>query len=240
MSDKVVAVGGVGEVLERAIARRFAREGLVATLVARNAERLERVAAEIRAEGGKAQPFPADLSSEPDMVALFDAVESRLGAIEAAVYVASTRVQGAIADTSAADFEKAWRGSCYAGFLFGREAARRMLPRGRGTILFSRAAGSFGGRPGFGAFDSAKGGLRHLAQSMAHELGPKGIHVATVLIKGAIESERMRKNYPERMANLAPDDALVPDDIAETYWHIHRQRRSAWSLEADVHPWTEK
>ena len=173
-------------------------------------------------------------------MALFNAVESQLGAVDAAVYVAATRVQGSVVNTSAADFEKAWRLSCYSGFLFGREAARRMLPRGRGTILFSGAAGSFGGRPQLGAFDAAKGALRHLAQSMSHELGPKGIHVATVLIKGAIESERMRRNYPERMANLAPDDALIPDDIAETYWQIHRQPRSAWSLEADVHPWTEK
>ena len=240
MSDKVAVVGGVGDVLGRAIARRFAREGLVAALVARNEERLERIAGEIRAEGGRAQPFPADLSTESDVVALFNAVESQLGAVDAAVYVAATRVQGSVVNTSAADFEKAWRLSCYSGFLFGREAARRMLPRGRGTILFSGAAGSFGGRPQLGAFDAAKGALRHLAQSMSHELGPKGIHVATVLIKGAIESERMRRNYPERMANLAPDDALIPDDIAETYWQIHRQPRSAWSLEADVHPWTEK
>lgn len=240
MSDKVVVVGGVGDVLGRAIARRFAREGLAAALVARNAERLERIAGEIRAEGGRAQPFPADMSSESDVVALFNAVESQLGAVDAAVYVASTRVHGSIVNTSAADFEKAWCLSCYSGFLFAREAARRMLPRGRGTILFSGAAGSFGGRPQLGAFDSAKGALRHLAQSMAHELGPKGIHVATVLIKGAIESERMRRNYPERMATIGPDDTLIPDDIAQTYWQIHRQPRSAWSLEADLHPWTEK
>lgn len=240
MSDKVVVVGGVGDVLGRAIARRFAREGFVAALVARNSGRLERIAAEIKAQAGRAQHFPADMTSESDVVKLFDAVESGIGAVDAAVYVAATRVEGPVCNTSAADFEKAWRLSCFSGFLFGREAARRMLPRGRGTILFTGAAGSFAGRANFSAFDAAKGGLRHLAQSMAHELGPRGIHVATVLIKGAIESERMRRDYPQRMTNLGPDDALVPDDIAETYWQIHCQRRSAWSLEADVHPWTEK
>ena len=242
MSDKVpdvAIVGGVGEVLGRALARRFGREGLAVALVARNAERLERVAHELRADGCRAESFPANLSSETEVVALFDAVESRVGAIDAALYVAATRVEGAIVDTSAADFETAWRLSCFSGFLFGREAGRRMLGRGRGSILFSGSAGSLHGRARFGAFDAAKGALRHLAQSMARELGPRGIHVATVLIQGAIESERIRRNYPERMAKLGPESTLAPDDIAETYWRIHRQPRSAWSHEVDLRPWTE-
>jgi NAD(P)-dependent dehydrogenase (short-subunit alcohol dehydrogenase family) len=240
MVDKVVVVGGVGDVLGKSVARRFAREGLIAALVARDAGRLERIAAEIRAEGGRANAYPADMSAEADVVSLFHKIEDELGAVHVAAYVAATRVEGPIIDTSAADFEKAWRLSCFSGFLFGREAARRMLPRREGTILFTGAAGSFRGRAQFGAFDAAKGALRHMAQSMARDLGPKGIHVATVLIEGAIESERMRKGYPERMASLGPDGAVQPDDIAETYWQVHCQPRNAWTLEVDLRPWSEK
>ncbi len=235
----VVVIGGAGAGLGGAVARRFARDGMAAALVARNPERLERIAAEIRAAGGRAQAFPADLSVESQVVSLFERIDADLGAVEAAAYVAATRVEGAIIDTAAADFEKAWRLSCFSAFLFGREAARRMLPRGRGTIVFTGAAGSVRGRARFGAFDSAKGAMRHLAQSMARDLGPRGIHVATVLIEGAIESARMRNAYPERMAKLGPGGALQPDDIAETYWHIHRQPRSAWTLEVDLRPWSE-
>src|SRR3990172_1795170 len=150
MADKVVVVGGVGDVLGKAIARRFAREGLVAALVARDAARLERIAAEIRAEGSKAQAYPADMAVEAGVVQLFERVETELGEVQAAAYVAATRVEGPIINTSAADFERAWRLSCFSGFLFGREAARRMLPRGAGTILFTRAARSFRGRGQFG------------------------------------------------------------------------------------------
>jgi NAD(P)-dependent dehydrogenase (short-subunit alcohol dehydrogenase family) len=240
MADRVVVVGGVGDVLGKAIARRFAREGMVAALVARDAVRLERIAAEIRAEGGKAQAYPADMTVEAEVVRLFERVGTDLGELQAAAYVAATRVEGPIIDTSSADFERAWRLSCFSGFLFGREAARRMLPRGAGTILFTGAAGSFRGRGQFGAFDAAKGALRHMAQSMARDLGPKGIHVANVLIDGPIESARMREAYPERMAALAPDGAVHPDDIAETYWQLHCQPRNAWTLEMDLRPWSEK
>jgi NAD(P)-dependent dehydrogenase (short-subunit alcohol dehydrogenase family) len=240
MADRVVVVGGVGDVLGNAIARRFAREGMVAALVARDAVRLERIAAEIRAEGGKAQAYPADMTVEAEVVRLFERVGTDLGELQAAAYVAATRVEGPIIDTSSADFERAWRLSCFSGFLFGREAARRMLPRGAGTILFTGAAGSFRGRGQFGAFDAAKGALRHMAQSMARDLGPKGIHVANVLIEGPIESERLRKASPGRMAALGPDGAVHPDAIADTYWNLHCQPRNAWTHEVDLRPWSEK
>jgi NAD(P)-dependent dehydrogenase (short-subunit alcohol dehydrogenase family) len=154
-------------------------------------------------------------------------------------FVASSRMQAPFAETSAADFERVWRGSCLTGFLVGREAARRMLPRGRGTVIFTGASGSLRGRAGFAAFAAGKGGLRFMAQSMARELGPKGIHVATVLIDGAIDSKKMWRDHRERMEKLGPEGALHPDAIAETYWQIHRQPRSAWTHEVDLRPWLE-
>ena len=232
--NKVLLVAGAGEGVGRSVAKRFAREGYAVALAARDAGRLARLAKEV---GG--EPFPADLSSESAVIGLFDAVEARLGPLEAVAFVAATRVQGPVVELSAADFERVWRQSCLSGFLVGREAGRRMLPRKRGTVIFTGASGSTRGRANFAAFAAAKGGLRFMAQSMARELGAHGIHVATVLLDGAIDSERMRRDYRERMEKLGPDGALHPDAIAETYWQIHRQPRSAWTQELDLRPWAE-
>ena len=231
---KTLLVAGAGEGLGKAVAKRFAREGYAVALAARSRDKLERLAAEV-----KGRAFPADLSVEAEVVGLFDAVESGVGPLDAVAFVAATRTMGPVVETSAADFERVWRQSCLSGFLVGREAARRMLPRGRGTLIFTGASGSTRGRANFSAFAAAKGGLRFAAQSMARELGPQGIHVATVLIDGAIDSERMRRDWKERMDRLGPDGALHPDAIAETYWQIHCQPRSAWSQEVDLRPWAE-
>jgi NAD(P)-dependent dehydrogenase (short-subunit alcohol dehydrogenase family) len=231
---RTLLVAGAGSGLGKSVAKRFAREGYAVALAARNVERLSRLAAE-----SGAAAFPADLTSETQVAALFRDAEARLGPIEAVAFIAATRVQAPIAELPAEDFERVWRQSCFSGFLVGREAARCMLPRKRGTVIFTGASGSTRGRAQFAAFAAAKGGLRFMAQSMARELGPQGIHVATVLIDGAIESERMRRNHPERMEKLADDGALDPDAIAETYWQIHAQQRSAWSHEVDLRPWKE-
>lgn len=231
---KTLLVAGAGQGLGRSVAKRFAREGYAVALAARNEERLARLASEIDASA-----FPADLANEMEVGKLFRDVETRLGPIDAVTFIAATRVQAPIAELSAADFERVWRQSCLSGFLVGREAARTMLPRARGSVIFTGASGSTRGRAQFAAFAAAKGGLRFMAQSMARELGPRGIHVATVLIDGAIDSERMRRNHPERMEKLAADGALHPDAIAETYWQIHAQHRSAWSHEVDLRPWKE-
>jgi NAD(P)-dependent dehydrogenase (short-subunit alcohol dehydrogenase family) len=232
--NKTLLVAGAGEGLGKAVAKRFAREGYALALVARNEERLARLAADLGASA-----FPADLTSETQVEKLFREVETRCGPIEVVAFIAATRVQGPFAELSAADFERVWRQSCLSGFLVGREAARCMLPRKRGSVLFTGASGSTRGRAQFAAFAAAKGGLRFMAQSMARELGQQGIHVATVLIDGAIDSERMRRNHPERMEKLADDGALQPQAIAETYWQIHSQHRSAWSHEVDLRPWKE-
>ena len=231
---KTLLVAGAGRGLGKAVAQRFAREGYAVALAARNAERLAALAAELGAHA-----FPADLAAEREVEKLFKDVEGELGAIDAVAFIAATRVQGPFAELSAADFERVWRQSCLSGFLVGREAARCMLPRGHGTVIFTGASGSTRGRSQFAAFAAAKGGLRFMAQSMARELGPKGIHVATVLIDGAIDSGRMRRDHPERIAKLGADGALDPGAIAETYWQIHSQHRSAWSHEVDLRPWKE-
>jgi NAD(P)-dependent dehydrogenase (short-subunit alcohol dehydrogenase family) len=231
---KTLLVAGAGEGLGRSIAKRFAREGYAVALAARNQERLARLAAET---GGFA--FAADLASESEVAGLFRDVRARLGPIEAVAFVAATRVQGPFADLTVHDFEQVWRQSCLTGFLVGREAARCMLPGKRGTIIFTGASGSTRGRAQFAAFAAAKGGLRFMAQSMARELGPQGIHVATVLIDGAIDSERMWRDHRERMEQLGSEGAVHPDAVADTYWHLHVQPRSAWSHEVDLRPWKE-
>ncbi|MFL6564346.1 MAG: SDR family NAD(P)-dependent oxidoreductase [Burkholderiales bacterium] len=231
---KTLLVAGAGPGLGKAVATRFAREGYAVALAARNEERLSGLAREIGASA-----FPADLASEGDVASLFNRVETKLGPIEAVAFIAATRVQGPFAELSAADFENVWRQSCLSGFLVGREAARAMLPRARGSVIFTGASGSTRGRAHFAAFAAAKGGLRFMAQSMARELGPKGIHVATVLIDGAIASERMWRDHRDRMDRLGADGALQPEAIAETYWQIHNQPRSAWTHEVDLRPWKE-
>lgn len=233
MTAPVILVAGAGEGVGRSVALRFAREGYSPALVARDAGRLARLAAQTGGAG-----FPADLSSEADVVATFGKVEAALGPIEAVAFVAATRSESPFAELAAADFERLWRQNTLAGFLTAREAARRMLPRGRGTVIFTGASGSFGGRARFAAYAAAKGGLRFMAQGMARELAPRGIHVATVLVDGAVDNALMWSRYRERMEKLGPDGAVQPDAIAEAFWQVHAQPRSAWTHELDLRPWS--
>ena len=230
----VLLVAGAGEGLGRSIALRFARERYSVALASRDAQKLAALSTEVGARA-----FPADLSNESQVVALYERVEKELGPIDAVAFVAATRVQAPFAETSLEDFERTWRQSCASGFLVAREAARRMLPRGHGTVIFTGASGSLRGEPGFAAFAAAKGGLRFRAQSMARELGPKGIHVITVLLNGAIDSKMMWRDYRGRMEKLGPDGALAPDAVAEAYWQLHRQPRNAWTFELDLRPWSQ-
>ena len=217
----IALIGGAGEGLGAALGRRFAAGGYEVVLSSRTSG--ER----------------ADLREEAEVVALFDRVEGR-GPIEVAVFNAGANFRSSILDTPSDMFEKVWRLGCYAGFLFGREAARRMVPRGRGTILFTGATASLRGAANFAAFAAAKGGLRQVAQAMARELGPKSIHVAHVIIDGMIDNRRTRERNAERLKDLPPDAMLATDAIAELYWQLHQQPRSAWTFEADLRPWAEK
>jgi NAD(P)-dependent dehydrogenase (short-subunit alcohol dehydrogenase family) len=240
VKGNVALVAGVGDGLGGALARRFARGGYQTVLVARSADRLARIAADIEAGGGRGIAYVADLREESAVAKLFDDVEAEIGPIGVAVSNTGANYRASILDTPADMFEKVWRLGCYAGFLVGREAARHMAPRGHGTIIFTGATASTRGASQFAAFAAAKGALRQVAQSMARELGPKGIHVASVIVDGMIDSQRVRSRFPERVAQLPEDGMLKPADIAEVYWQIAQQPRSAWTFETDLRPWAEK
>jgi len=244
MDKPVAVVVGVGP--ERgvgaAVARRFAAGGHHVLLASRNAERLEEQAGAIRAAGGSAEAVPADATREDQVAALFDrAMAPGPGRAPADVVVfnAGNNRRVDFRQVEAKLFEEFWRVGCFAGFLVGREAARRLVPLGRGTVLFTGASGSLRGKPGFAQFAAAKAGLRMVAQSMAREFGPQGIHVAHVVIDGGIDGERLRRAMPERIAAAGADGLLAVEPIAETYWQIHRQPRSAWTHEVDLRPFGE-
>ena len=236
---KVALIIGAGDATGGAIARRFAREGYVACVTRRSADKLEPLVAQIREAGGQAHAFGSDARKEEEMVALVERIERDIGAIEVAVFNIGANVRFGILDTTARVYTKVWEMGCFAGFLMGREAARVMLPRGRGTIIFTGATASLRGREGFAAFAGAKHALRALAQSMARELWPKGIHVAHPVIDGAIDTEFIRSNFPERYALKDRHGILNPDHIADLYWQIHNQPRDAWTHETELRPWME-
>lgn len=236
----VVWVVGVGakEGLGAAVARRFAREGLTAVITSRTADRLEAVAADIRGQGGAAHALPGDVSQEADMAAIAAKIAD-IGPLTVAVFNAADRPTAPSLELSAAAFERTWRIGTLGGFLFGREAIRAMLPRERGTLLFTGATASVRGRPPFAAFAAAKAGLRSVAQTLAREFGPKGLHVAHVVIDGAIDGERIRTAAPAWAAERGPDGLLGIGAIADVYWHLHAQPRSAWTHELDLRPYNE-
>jgi len=239
MTDKAAVIIGAGDALGGAIARRFAKEGFAAVIARRNADQLEPLAAAIRKAGGEAHPVGLDARKEDQMVALFDRVEAEIAPVEVCVFNIGANVRFPIAETTSRVYFKVWEMACFAGFLTGREAAKRMTPRGRGTIIFTGATASLRGRDGFAAFGGAKAALRSLAQSMARELGPKGVHVAHTVIDGAIDTAWIKENFPDRYAMKDQEGILNPEHIADAYWMLHAQPRDAWTHELDLRPWTE-
>lgn len=238
---EVVLVIGAGDATGGAIARRFAREGYraVVTRRARHLDRLKGLARRIRDEGGIAHAFGVDAREEDEMAPFVERVEREIGPIAVAVYNIGANVRFPIVETTARVFRKVWEMACFGGFLLGREAARHMVPRGRGTILFTGATASVRGGPGYSAFAAGKHGLRAVAQSMARELGPKNIHVAHVVIDGAIDTAFIADMFPERYALKDRDGILDPEAVAENYWRLHTQPRNAWTHELDLRPWIE-
>jgi NAD(P)-dependent dehydrogenase (short-subunit alcohol dehydrogenase family) len=222
-----------------AIARRFAREGYIACVTRRSADKLEPLVERIRADGGEAHPFGSDARDENAVIALVTQIERDIAPIDVAVFNIGANVRFGIVDTTERVYRKVWEMAALAGFLMAREVAKAMLPRGRGTLLFTGATASLRGSAGFAAFSGAKHALRALAQSLARELGPSGIHVAHVVIDGAIDTQFIAENFPERYALKERDGILDPDAIAESYWQLHRQHRSAWTHELDLRPWIE-
>ncbi|HTB27316.1 MAG TPA: SDR family NAD(P)-dependent oxidoreductase [Steroidobacteraceae bacterium] len=240
LQSDVAWIAGVGASagLGAALGRRFAKEGLIAVLTGRNAERVNAVGAEIVQAGGRARALPGDVSSPRDVERLLADIAA-IGPLRAAVFNAGNAVRGTPLELTPEQFESTWRGSTYAGYLFARAALPALISTG-GSLLFTGATASVRGRGSFVAFASAKAGLRSVAQSFAREYGPQGVHVAHIIIDGGIDGERLRVAAPKRMAEEAGGDGFLnPDAIAETYWNVHRQHRSAWTHELDLRPYKE-
>ncbi|MGN6261081.1 MAG: SDR family oxidoreductase [Ralstonia sp.] len=239
-NNKAALVIGAGDASGGAIARRFAREGYIACVTRRSADKLQPLVEAIRAEGGQAQGFASDARKEDDVIKLVDDIERDVGPIEVMVFNIGANVPSSVLEETARKYFKIWEMACFSGFLAGREVAKRMVTRGRGTILFTGATAGMRGAANFAAFAGAKHALRALAQSMARELGPRGIHVAHVVVDGAIDTAFIRENFPERYALKDQDGILNPEHIAENYWYLHTQPRDAWTHELDLRPWIER
>lgn len=236
----LVWVAGVGASagLGAALARRFAREGLQAVVTGRTAARVEAVAAEIVKSGGKAIALHGDVADEASIQGIARKI-AELGRLEVAIFNAGNQVRAPSLELTVQQLEEAWRINTLGGFVFSREALRLLVPQQRGSLLITGATGSLRGKPPFGAFAAAKAGLRSLAQTFAREFGPQGVHVAHVVIDGGIDGERVRNAAPQWVAAAGQDGLLGLDAIADVYWHLHTQHRSAWTHELDLRPYKE-
>jgi NAD(P)-dependent dehydrogenase (short-subunit alcohol dehydrogenase family) len=244
MAKPTALVVGVGAErgLGAALCRKFASGGYHVIVAGRTPAKIEQVAKTIAENGGSADAVQTDATDEASIVSLFDRAMSPgegRDPVDLVVSNAGNNQKIDFREITAAQFEDFWRVGCFSGFLVGREAARRLVPFGRGTIIFTGASASIRGKPGFAHFSAAKAGLRMISQSMAREYGPLGIHVAHVVVDGGINGERLRSRYPGLIDERGEDGLLGIDAIAETYWHIHKQHRSAWTQEVDLRPYKE-
>lgn len=240
MKNKVALIIGAGDAIGSAIARKFSQRGLTVCLTRRNEEKLQPLIDEITATGADAFGFACDARKEDATETLFSSIEENIGEIDVVVFNVGANVPMGILETDSRKFFKIWEMACFAGFLNGREAARYMTKRKRGTILFTGATASVRGSAGFAAFASAKHGLRALAQSMARELGPKNIHVAHIVIDAAVDTQWIKDNLPTYEQRKAVDGIVKPDDLASNYVTLYDQPRNAWTFELDIRPWDEK
>jgi len=249
--SKVCLVIGAGDATGGAVARRFAREGYTVCVTRRSLDKLEPLLAQIRQAGGVAHGFGSDARKEEEVIALVEHIESTLGPIEVMVFNIGANSPNSILTETARRYTKMWEMACLAGFLTGREVAKRMVARPqdasdsapgvqpKGTIIFTGATASLRGSSHFAGFSGGKMALRALAQSMARELGPMGVHVAHTIIDGAIDTEFIRTQFPQRYALKDQGGILNPDHIADAYWMLHQQPRDAWTHELDLRPYME-
>lgn len=242
MNDRACLVVGAGDGAGAGIARAFAKEGYAVCITRRprNLTQLELQAQSIRDGGGKAYAYGVDARDEGQTAELIEKIETEIGPLEVAVFNIGANVRFSGIETTGRVFRKVWEMACFSGFLMARECAKAMIPRGRGTILFTGATASIRGGPNQTAFASAKHGLRAVSRSFARELGPQGIHVAHVVMDGPIKGKFASERVPHYDARLARDEVLLPDDIGRFYVELHNQPRSAWVYQADLRPWTEK
>lgn len=233
--DKAIVIGvGPAQGLGGELCRRFAREGLHVFVAGRTEAKLKPIVAEIEAVGGRATPVVADATDEGQVGALFEtAARAEGGDLAVAIYNAGNNTPGRIDAMEADYFEQSWRVCCFGGFLFGREAVRRMRGKG-GALLFTGASASMRGRTNFGAFNSSKGALRLLAQAMAKEYAEEGIHVGHVVIDGPIAGDKIRERYPDFVAQKGEDGMISLAGIADAFVYLFRQPRRAWGFEVDV------
>ena len=234
----LVVGAGAEEGLGGSLAQRFARDGFRVIVAGRTAARLKALSAAITEAGGRAEPKVTDATREKEVIALFDKAAEH-GDLDLVVYNVGNNAAAPLLDLDAADFETLWRRNALGGFLVGREAVRRMLPRGRGTILFTGATASLRARPPFTGFASAKAALRAVAQGLAREFGPRGIHIAHVVIDGVIDGAYAREKFPDFVHGKGEDGLIDPGAIADTFLALHKQPRSAWTHELDLRPFKE-
>src|SRR3954451_12041325 len=242
-SNEVALLVGAGDAIGAAVGRRFAVGGYKVCVARRDAAKSAGLIEELRAEGFELHAFSVDARQEAEVKKLFATVEDSVGPVAVCLFNAGSNVKKPLLETTATLFFKAWELACFAGFLVGREAAKYMLKRGRGTILFTGATASIRGSKGFAAFSSAKFGLRAVAQAMARELGPKNIHVVHLLIDAGVDSEaihqRMKAATGISAAEILPDSLAKTSSIAEAYWFSHAQSRDGWTHELDLRPSVE-
>jgi len=237
---ETVLVMGAGDAIGSAIVRKFAAAGYAVCAARRNVDKLEPLVAEMERAGHPIHTFQCDARDESAVENLFKHIEDDVGPLAAVIFNVGANVPMSILETSARKFLKIWEMASFAGFLTGREAAKYMVKRGKGTILFTGATASLRGAAGFAAFASAKHGLRALAQSMARELGPRNIHVGHVVIDAAVDTAWILENFPDSEELKTRDGIVNPDDLATAYLQLHQQPRNAWTFELDVRPWIEK
>ncbi|MEE2744514.1 MAG: SDR family NAD(P)-dependent oxidoreductase [Bdellovibrionota bacterium] len=240
MSERSALIVGAGDAIGAAILKRFARAGYTSVGVRRNPEKISSVIDELKKEGHKALALKCDARKEDEIKELFSKIETDIAPLEVVVFNVGANVPMKIVETPTKKFYKIWEMACFGGFLTGREAAKYLLPRKKGTIIFTGATASLRGAAGFGAFASAKSGLRAVAQSLAREIMPQGIHVSHVVIDAAVDTEFVRQILPQLKPERQANDIVNPDSIAELYYQIHLQGPDAWTFESDLRPWCEK
>jgi len=242
--DATVAVIGAGDFIGAAIAKKFASEGFAVFAGRRHGDKLAPLVADVEAAGGRIVGRSIDARKEEEVTAFLQEADA-VAPLEVCIFNIGANVNFPLIETTERVFRKVWEMACYAGFLAGREAARLMLPRGRGNIFFTGATAGMRGGVGYAAFASAKSGLRAIAQSAARELGPKNIHVAHLVIDAGVDTAWVRERIKERegeaaLANLAPGRLMRPESVAEAYWQIYQEPRDAWSFEREIRPFAEK
>ena len=237
---KVALIIGAGDAIGSAIVRKFAENDYIVCAARRSVHKLDPLILELSSAGYEAHALACDARREEEVTQLFAHIEKNIGEIDVTVFNIGANVPMTILDTETRKYSKIWEMACFAGFLAGREAARYMVKRQRGSIIFTGATASTRGAAGFGACASAKHGLKALAQSLAREMGPQNIHVAHVIIDAAVDTQWIRENLPDYKKRKENDGLVNPEELAENYVMLHEQPRTSWTFELDIRPWNER